>query len=114
MYRPAIFKNLEIGARRAECDWEPPMRELGAEALLPHLQPMAHGLTRMTKVRALQQIEQGKADDAIATLRLGYERANKVGQEPVLVSAMVSIAITTQMNDALHTFYMQNFYRPPV
>ena len=55
--------------------------------MLPHLEPLVHGLARLIQVHALREIQQGKTDDAIKTLRLGYEMAEKVGTEPTLVSA---------------------------
>jgi hypothetical protein len=99
--QPKIFKNLDVAARRDTCDWDPPIRQLGAYTWLPHLEPIAHGLTNMIKVRALQQMEQGKPDEAIATLRLGYEMSDKVGREPTLVSGLVALRISSQMNDVL-------------
>ena len=99
--RPPIFKNLEVAARRDTCDWDPPIRQLGADTWLPHLEPLAHGLTNMIKVRALQQMEHGKPEEAIATLRLGYEMSDKVGREPTLVSGLVALRINAQMNDVL-------------
>src|SRR5688500_6208376 len=99
--RPEIFKNLDLAARRERCDWEVPIREHGAESWLPHLEPMAHGLTNMLKTRALQQMEHGKPEDAIATLRMGYEMSDKVGREPTLVSGLVALRINAQMNDVL-------------
>jgi hypothetical protein len=99
--KPALFQELDLAGRRDHCDWEPPFREMGAETLLPHLEPLIHGVGRWIRVRALRQIEQGKPDDAVATLRLGYELAQKVGGEPVLVSGLVSVAITRQMNETL-------------
>ena len=99
--RAAIFKNLDLAARREQCDWDVPVREHGAESWLPHLEPMAHGLTNMLKARALQQMEHGKPEDAIATLRMGYEMSDKVGREPTLVSALVALRINAQMNDVL-------------
>jgi hypothetical protein len=99
--RPPIFKNLDVAARRDTCDWDPPIRQLGAYTWLPHLEPIAHGLTNMIKVRALQQMENGKPDEAIATLRLGYEMSDKVGREPTLVSGLVALRIGAQMNDVL-------------
>ena len=98
---PNLFSELDLAARREQCDWQPPMREMGAYTLLPHLEPLVHGTARLVKVRALRQIEQGQAPDAINTLRLGYVMASGVGREPVLVSALVSVAMTSQMNDAL-------------
>src|SRR5688572_13657652 len=99
--RAAIFKNLDLAARRERADWDVPIREHGAESWLPHLEPMAHGLTNMLKTRALQQMEHGKPQEAIATLRMGYEMSDKVGREPTLVSALVALRINAQMNDVL-------------
>jgi hypothetical protein len=99
--KPAVMKNLDLAARRDSCDWQPPIREFGAEAMLPHLQPIAHGLTRTIKARALYLMEHGQPEEAIKTLRLGYEMSEKVGREPTLISGLVALAIRTQMNDAI-------------
>src|SRR5262249_51171665 len=100
---PNVFDELELAGRREECEWQPPFREKGVYTLLPHLEPLAHGIMRLIAVKALHQIEHGKVDEAINTLRLGYELSNKVAREPVLVSNLVSLAITTRMNDVLAT-----------
>jgi hypothetical protein len=100
---PNVFDELELAGRREYCDWEPPFRERGAYTLLPHLAPLAHQITRLVKIRTLRQIQQDKVDDALGTLRLGYEMSDKVGREPVLISLLVSLAITSQMNEALAT-----------
>src|SRR4051812_15765637 len=99
--RPPIFKNLDVAARRDTCDWDPPIRQLGAYTYLPQLEPFAHGLTTMIMVRALSQMEHGKPDEAIDTLRLGYEMSDKVGREPTLVSGLVALGINGHMNDVL-------------
>jgi hypothetical protein len=96
-----VFDELELAGRREECEWQPPFREKGADTLLPHLEPLAHGMTRLIQVKALRQIEKGQLEEAIKTLRLGYEMSNKIGREPIAVSGMVSLAITTRMNDVL-------------
>jgi len=98
---PNVFDELDLAGRRETCDWQPPYREKGAYTLLPHLQHMIHGLARVVKVRALRQIERGQADDALTTLRLGYELGKNTGPEGVLISGLVSVGITSQMNDAL-------------
>jgi len=76
-----------------------PFREMGIRTLLPHLGPLVHGVARVVKVRALREMQQGKVDDAVATLRLGYELSDKLGREPILISGLVSLNITTSMND---------------
>src|SRR3954454_23803865 len=78
---PPVFQELDLAARRDHCDWQPPIREKGGETYLPHLEPLAHAITRLIKIQALRQIEQGKMDEAIQTLRLGYELSDKVGHE---------------------------------
>ena len=99
--KKGLYQELDIAARRDRCDWDVPLAEMGPQTLLPHLEPFVHGLTPWIKARALRQMEQGQIDDALKTLRVGYEMAEKVGTEPTLVSALVSLRITTQMNDAL-------------
>jgi hypothetical protein len=98
---PSLFDELNVAGRRESCDWDPPIRDRGPLTLLPHLGSLARGVTNTIKVRALRQIQQGKLDDALATLRLGYEAADKVGREPILISALVSNAMTGRLNDVL-------------
>jgi hypothetical protein len=98
---PVVQDELELAGRREICDWDAPFRERGAYTYLPHLEPIAHGLTQLVQVKALRQIEQGKTADALLTLRLGYEMSDKVSRDPTLVSNLVSLGIMSQMNDAL-------------
>lgn len=97
----AMFAELDVAGRREDCDWNPPLRERGVLTLLPHLQPLTHGVSKVIRVRATRQVDQGKIDDAIATLRLGYELSDKIGREPVIVSAMVSSGHFMWMNEPL-------------
>jgi hypothetical protein len=96
-----VLEELDLAGRREECEWQPPFHEMGAYTLLPHLGPLVQGCARIVKMRALRQIEQGNADEARATLRLGYEMSNKVGHETILISGLVANRITGDMNDAL-------------
>jgi hypothetical protein len=96
-----VLDELDLAGRREECEWQPPFHEMGAYTLLPHLGPLVQGCSRIVKVRALRQIEQGKIDEARVTLRLGYEMSNKVGHETILISGLVANRMTGDMNDAL-------------
>lgn len=96
---PSVMQELELAARRTECDWQPPYRELGAYTLLPHLEPLVKGVGRMLWIRAKRQINQGKVDDALHTMRIGYELSNDIGQEPIIISGLVSLAVTGLIND---------------
>jgi hypothetical protein len=101
LQHPALFDELDLAGRREDCDWQPPIRERGVETLLPHLAQLRQGVAKAIKVRALRQIDQGKVEEALVTLRLGYELADKIGTEPVLISGLVSLAVTGTMNDGL-------------
>jgi hypothetical protein len=68
--------------------------------LLPQLNPL-RTLGKILKVRALREIDQGKIDDAVKTMRLGYEMADKVGEIGVLVCGLISMSISLQMNECL-------------
>jgi hypothetical protein len=62
---------------------------------------MLHGVGRMLWVRAHRQIEEGKTEEAIKTIRLGYEMSDKIGREGTLVSALVALAVSGMMDDCV-------------
>ena len=97
--RTGVFEELDLAGRTENCDWQPPLRDKGGDTLLPHLFPIAHGLTHILQLRALRQIDQSTLPDAIKTLRLGYEMANKTGTEPTLISGLVAVRVTRAMNN---------------
>jgi hypothetical protein len=97
----SMFDQLDVAGRRDHCDWDSPLRERGVLTLLPHLKPLTHGVAKVIRVRATRQVMQGKVDEALRTLRLGYELADKIGRESVIVSAMVSVGQFSWMNEPL-------------
>ncbi len=98
--RPALMRELELAGRCEDCDWQAPVRYEGPMTLLPHLNYL-RGIAQIIKVSALRQVNQGKIDQALQTMRLGYELSDKTGREAVLVSGLVSVGITNLMNDGL-------------
>jgi hypothetical protein len=100
--KPEVFKELELASRCKDCNWETPFREMGAETLLPHLSALKT-MSKLIAVRARRQIEQDNTSGALESLRLGYELADKIGrgQEPCLVSTLVSMAVARMMDDCL-------------
>jgi hypothetical protein len=97
----SALKEVELAGRRIDCNWESPFREMGAETLLPHLEPLLKGVGRLLSVRAHRQIQKGKTDEAIKTIRLGYEMSDKIGREGTLVSALVALAVAGMMDDCV-------------
>jgi hypothetical protein len=96
----SLMEELDQAGRREDCNWESPFREMGLGTLLPHLNSI-RVLSKILKVRALREIEQGKVDDALNTMRLGYEMSDKAGQEPCIISGLVSLSMTSMMDDCL-------------
>jgi hypothetical protein len=98
--RPALIRELELAGRRKDCDWGAPIRETGAETLLPHLSSI-RGLAMIVKVRALRQLNEGKIDDALRTTLIGNEISENVAKEPFVVSGLVSVGVCRLMDDCL-------------
>jgi hypothetical protein len=97
---PGLFPILDLAARSDNCDWETPLREMGYEAMLPNINDM-RSLNEFVVVRALGQMEGGKTDDALATLRMGYGVCDGTGRTPMLISKLVAVGETIMMNDTL-------------
>jgi hypothetical protein len=94
------YIDLDLGAHCEDCNWEDPMRDYGYKTLLPQLSNIRF-LDRWIKMRAFDQLLDGKIDDALATARLGYELARNLGKETIVVSGLVSLSITRDMDEVL-------------
>lgn len=97
-----VLREVEIASRRTECDWALPIREhenvFGI--LLPELQS-ARSIGRLVAVRARLAIAEGKHDEAIGSLRVGFALARHVAEQPTLVSGLVGLAIVQMMAEQL-------------
>lgn len=87
------------GAARADyCNWEDPIREYGANTLLPQTQKL-RGLARGLALFARMQIAEHRHADAIETLRSGYALSRNLGRAPSIVQSLVGMAIQGILND---------------
>ena len=102
----SMFATLKIAAHREHCDWDWGLRDLdGVEViafLLPEIQ-QCRGLGRMLGLKARLEISEGRYDDAIETLSIGYRLARDITAPPILVNDLVGIAIAGMMNAQLLT-----------
>ncbi len=102
----SMFATLKIAAHREHCDWDWGLRDLdGVEViafLLPEIQ-QCRGLGRMLGLKARLEISEGRYDDAIETLSIGYRLARDITAPPILVNDLVGIAIANMMNAQLLT-----------
>jgi hypothetical protein len=106
----SIWQFLERGARCESADWDFPIRESEHRfwlILLPDIQA-ARTPGRFLAARARIQMVQGKFDDALKTLQVGYALSRHVGdQADFLVQALVGITIANMMSDQVETFVQQ-------
>jgi hypothetical protein len=88
---PGLFPRMEQAARLESCDWELPIREGRAVAiLLPEIQ-QSRSFGRLLAAKARLEIIEGKYDEAVRTLQSGYALARHVGQGGFLVCAMCGL-----------------------
>ena len=83
-----IMQKIESGAICQQCDWQPEIRQHGINALLPYLNH-ARELANIVSLVAEYQIRTGPAENAVPTLRAGYELGRNVQSDPILISGLV-------------------------
>ena len=97
----SVLEQLEKATSREDCHWDLRLDQLrGTEIvsfLLPDFQNMRE-LARLVAYKARYEISQRNYDDAIATLRMGYQMAHDAGEPPLLIGSLIGIAISAQMN----------------
>jgi len=101
----SVYQNhLRIAAYREKCDWDLRMRDLDGfgsiSFLLPEFQE-SRGLARFMALKARLEIAEGRYDDALETLRVGYKLAHDVAIPPTIINKLVGIANATILNDQL-------------
>jgi hypothetical protein len=98
------FRELKVAVYREYCDWDFRLQELkGMDAisfLLPEIQE-ARSLARVLRLKARLEIAERRYDDAVETLRWGYQLAQDAGSPPLLICNLVGIAISAVMNEPL-------------
>ncbi len=99
----SVFAQLERAAEREGTDWSWHLEELSGDDsisfLLPEIQ-QARQLARVLHLKARLEIVEGRYDDAVATLRVGYRLGRDVAQPPIIINALVGIAIDSIMHSA--------------
>jgi hypothetical protein len=98
------FHELKVAVYREYCDWDFRIQELkGMDAIsfiLPEIQE-SRSLARVLRLKAHLEISERRYDDAVETLRWGYQLAQDTGRPPLLICNLVGIAISAVMNEPL-------------
>ena len=97
------LRQLELAARRVDCDWSLPVREEGLRLLLPHLNDLRH-LASVLSVQIRLHVVDGRFDEAVRCLQTGFALAAHVGEEAVMLQAMVAAGIQDMMLQRVREF----------
>ncbi len=92
----SAFEQIDIAARRETCAWDLPVRSLGISMPLPSLARFRL-LGRLVALQARVQIAEGRLDDACRTIQTGLALARHIAEAPVLVHALVAVAVADVM-----------------
>ena len=94
----AALTELDIGARRAYCDWEmiDRLRKDGIMMLLPDIQSF-RTYSILLAARARYEMLDRKFDKSLYTLQTGFTMARHISEGPTLIQALVGAALTHQM-----------------
>jgi len=92
----AALHEIELGARRQNCNWELDQREEGIALLIEEIQQM-RSLSRLVALQARLAVLDGRIDDAIDSLQTGFAMARHVSEGPLLIQGLVGISLSAIM-----------------
>jgi hypothetical protein len=98
------LENLKTAVYREYCDWDWRVQDFrGQETIGFILEEVqrARGLARVLQVKARLEMAEGRLDDALETLRQGYQLGRDAAQQPLLINTLVGVAISAMMNETL-------------
>jgi hypothetical protein len=101
--QPWIMEYAEMASHRMQCDWDLPSREIKdpSQMRLPELH-RARSLARILAMQARLSLAEGKPEDALKTLQIGFALSRQVGTGKVpLINYLVGSAITNMMREQL-------------
>ncbi|MGL6195595.1 MAG: hypothetical protein ACRC2T_12315, partial [Thermoguttaceae bacterium] len=103
-----VYKLLEKASKKRDSDWGYFLEFKGIATTLEHVQEMRE-LARYLSSKANWEIRNGKYDDAIKTLRIGFQLAKHLKESdfPVLVTVFVGIAFDGMMQEQLRLLISQ-------
>jgi hypothetical protein len=94
-----ILRELTLASLREDCDWQTPLREQPPYTILLPEQQEMRSLARLVAVKARVEIAEGKIDDALNTLGIGYAMARHAARGPTLIQSLVGMAIAAVMTN---------------
>jgi hypothetical protein len=103
-----IYEDLREAASRERCDWDYQLQNVeglkGIEFRLTEVQD-SRGLARLLAAKARLEIAEGRYADAVETMGVGYQFARDLSTSPIIIPALVGIAIGGILDDQAHAFF---------
>lgn len=102
-FEPTI-RQLEAAVIRDHCDWNLDLEYLeGWDTISFSLEEFQRqrDFARLLLLKGRLEVVEGRFDDAIQTLQIGYQLARDIAEPPTLINSLIGIAITTIMNEVL-------------
>ena len=97
----SAFDQLREATLREECNFDYRLRERGGieiiTFLLPEIQEMRN-FGRYLRYKARVDISEQEYDQALVSLRMGYQLGKDAGSEPLLINGLVGVAIASITN----------------
>jgi hypothetical protein len=103
-----VLRDLRLAARREQCDWQLPLGEQEDffSILLPEVQK-SRSLARLVALQARLQIAEGRLDEAVHTLQIGFAMGRHMAEGPTFVNALVGMAVCRMMCDQVRDLIQQ-------
>jgi hypothetical protein len=106
--KTTMLLEVDRAARRQHCDWElvERVREEGVALLLPDMQGM-RDFARLLTVRAKLELLDGRFGSAVYTAQTGLAMGRHVADAPILIQALVGVAICNVTLEELEEWVQQ-------
>jgi hypothetical protein len=102
-----LLREIDLAARRKQCDWQLEGRPEGIALLLPEIQTLRQ-VAKVIAVRARYEMLEGHYAEAVRALQSGYALGRNLGREaPSLIHVLVGGAITAVMDQELENLLQQ-------
>ena len=100
-----VFKELDVAARCESCDWQMHIRlkDEGVGLVLPDM----HGFRQMSQmlaIKARMELQDGQSEPALRTLQTGFAFGRHVGDCPIVINALVGMAMSQTMLGVVEDF----------
>jgi hypothetical protein len=95
-----LLHEVELGAKRRQCDWHLEGRSEGFALLVPDVQGFRQ-IGYVLTVRARLEIAEGQLPQALHTIQTGLALARHLGEGPSFIHGLVGMAIARNLTDRL-------------